>query len=148
MVELIDSGSRLEIGEECSGLSMLFSLLAVATAVALVIRRRLPDKLIIVASAVPIAWVVNVSRITSTGVFRELLGGKLSDAAIHDVAGWCAVPLAMSLLWAEVVLLSHLFIEDAGSRAFATTIPRRLAASTEDFGNGAVAANRKSRTPQ
>lgn len=111
-VELIESGSRLEVGDECSGLSMLFSLVAVSTAVALIIPRRLSDRLIIVASAVPIAWVVNVSRITSTGILHDRLGGRLSDSAIHDLAGWCAVPLAIGLLYAEVILLSRLFIAE------------------------------------
>jgi exosortase len=112
-VELIGSGNRLEVGEECSGLSMLFSLLAVATGVALVSTRRLMDKLILIASAVPIAWVVNVARITATGLVREYLDGRVSFHTIHDIAGWCAIPLAMGLLWAEVMILSWLLIDES-----------------------------------
>lgn len=132
-VELIESGSRLEVGDECSGLSMLFSLLAVSTAVALVIPRRLSDRLVIVASAVPIAWIVNVSRITSTGLLHERLGGRLSDKAIHDFAGWCAVPLAIGLLYAEVVLLSRLFIVETGRvRTAATRLPVGVSSGSGD----------------
>jgi exosortase len=115
-VELLASGFRLKVGDECSGLSMLFSLLAVTTAVALILPRRLADRVVIIASAVPIAWLVNVSRITATGIFHEQLQGRLTDHTLHDLAGWCAIPLAMGLLWIEIGLLSRLLVDETATQ--------------------------------
>src|SRR5207244_428595 len=58
----------VEIGvvEACSGLGMLMTFFALSTAVALLARRPLFDRLVIFLSAVPIGVLMNVLRITVT----------------------------------------------------------------------------------
>jgi exosortase len=99
--------------EACSGLSMLFTFFAMATGVVLVIRRPWLDKLLIVASAIPIALIVNVMRITVTGVLHETVGSRVANLVFHDLAGWLMMPMALGLLWLELELLARLLVEPA-----------------------------------
>lgn len=103
----------LHIGvvEACSGLSMLVVFFAIATAVVLLIRRPLLDKVLLLASAAPIAIVANVIRITVTGLLYKFAGKQLADAFFHDFAGWFMMPLAVGILWLELWFLSGLLIE-------------------------------------
>ncbi len=96
---------RIGVVEACSGLSMLLIFLALATAMVLVIRRPPFDKAVILASAIPVAIVANVIRITVTGILHKTAGQKLADLVFHDLAGWLMMPLALALLWAELRLL-------------------------------------------
>jgi len=102
----------VEIGvvEACSGLSMLFTCFAMATGVVLLIHRPWLDKVVIVASAVPIALAVNMMRITVTGVLHETVGHRLANLVFHDLAGWLMMPMALGLLWFELALLALLLV--------------------------------------
>ncbi|MBL8798357.1 MAG: exosortase/archaeosortase family protein, partial [Planctomycetia bacterium] len=82
--------SEVEMGivEACSGLRMLVVFFALSTAFALIVRRPIWEKLLIVTSAVPIALAANVLRITATGVLHETVSSELANAVFHDFAGW------------------------------------------------------------
>ncbi|WP_254053214.1 exosortase/archaeosortase family protein [Singulisphaera sp. GP187] len=107
--------NEVELGvvEACSGLSMLFTFFALASGVVMVIRRPWLDKVLIIASAIPIALIVNMIRITVTGVLHETVGSRLANLVFHDLAGWLMMPMAMGLLWLELELLTRLFLEPA-----------------------------------
>jgi exosortase len=107
---------RLGVVDACSGLGMLMTFFALATAMALLIDRPLLDKLLLVASAVPIALVANIARITGTAVAHQTLGPEAARAILHDLAGWLMMPLALGLLWLELRLLARLLVpaEPAG----------------------------------
>jgi exosortase len=102
---------KIGVAEACSGLSMLLTFAALATAVALVSRRPLLDKLVVLASAVPIALLANVARITATGVLYETAGSAAAHAFFHDFAGWLMMPFAVGLLWLELRVLARLLVE-------------------------------------
>jgi hypothetical protein len=51
-------------------------------------------------SAVPIALIANVTRITVTGVLHVSVGGEIAHAVFHDWAGWFMMPLALGLFGA------------------------------------------------
>lgn len=97
--------------EACSGLSMLFTFFAVATGAAIVIDRPWLDRILVVLSAVPIAILVNIIRITTTGILHATVGGPVADMVFHDLAGWLMMPIALVILWAEIALLGKLLIE-------------------------------------
>jgi exosortase len=97
---------RVGVVEACSGLSMLMIFFALCTAVAVLVRRPLLERLLIVASAVPIAVLANVTRITVTGVLHKLTSKELADLVFHDLAGWLMMPLALAMLWVEMRLYS------------------------------------------
>jgi exosortase len=99
---------RLGVVGACSGLGMLMTFFALATAVALLVRRPLGDRIALVVSAVPIALVVNVARITATAVAHQTAGAETADLILHDLAGWLMMPLALGLLGLELWLLDWL----------------------------------------
>ncbi len=107
---------EINIVEACSGLRMLVVFFALATAVALVLRRPLWEKIVLVGSALPIALVVNVLRITATGVLFETLGSEWARAVFHDLAGWLMMPVGLLFLGLELKLLTHLVLEPQGTR--------------------------------
>lgn len=103
---------ELGVVDACSGLKMLIVFFALSTAVALLVKRRFGDRLLIILSALPIAIFSNVVRITVTGVLHETVGAKWANMVFHDLAGWLMMPLALALLWGEIAVLSLLIIED------------------------------------
>ncbi len=107
---------RLGVAEACSGLSMLMIFLALSTAVAITIRRPLLDRLVILASAVPVAVCANVARITVTALMHQWVGREWADLVFHDLAGWLMMPFALLLLGAELWYLQHLFLDPAARR--------------------------------
>jgi exosortase len=100
--------AEIGIVEACSGLRMLVVFFALATAVALVARRPLLDRLVVLASAVPIALIANITRITATGALHEFTDSATANAFFHDVAGWFMMPVALLLLGIELKLMAAL----------------------------------------
>jgi exosortase len=103
--------SRVGVVEACSGLSMLVVFFALATAVAVVVRRPWLDKVVVVLSAVPIAVAANVARITATALAQEWFGPEAAHDFFHEYAGWLMMPLALGLLWVVLRLLSWLLVQ-------------------------------------
>lgn len=101
---------RLGVIEACSGLGMLVTFFALATAMALVIDAPWPDRWLLVASAIPIALIANVARISATAVAHQAFGSDVANLIMHDLAGWFMMPLALLLLWLELRYLAHLFL--------------------------------------
>jgi exosortase len=99
------------IVEACSGLRMLIVFFALATAVALLTKKSLLERGLLVLSAVPIALISNVLRIVATGILYETTSGETARAFFHDVAGWLMMPLGLGLLWLELVIFARLFIQ-------------------------------------
>jgi exosortase/archaeosortase family protein len=94
---------------------MLTIFLALAVAITLVTSRPWWERLIIVASAVPIALLVNIIRITVTGILHLTVGTAVADAVFHDFAGWVMMPMALGLLYLEIYILGQLFVEEEES---------------------------------
>jgi len=114
-------GGDLEVARACSGLRMLVLFFAICVGVAFVIRRTWWEKIVIVVSAVPIAIIANVARLTVTAILYEMarrwpdvIDAHKAEEIIHDWSGYLIMmPLAMLLLWVELTLLSKLFLEPA-----------------------------------
>jgi len=98
---------ELRIVEACSGLRMLLTFFAFSTAVAILIRKPLLERCLIVMSAVPIALVTNILRITVTG-FVFQYSEKFGKVFFHDLAGWFMMPICLLLLGIELWILNRL----------------------------------------
>jgi len=113
-----DGGNRIFIEElqlgvvdQCAGLRMTTIFLALSVAIVLLVKRTWWENLVILLSAVPIALTVNVARITVTGILYRVASSELAERVFHDWAGYRMMPMALGLLWLELVILSHLFYE-------------------------------------
>ena len=108
------SGEDVRIGVEnvCSGLRMLMIFFALATGVAMLSRRTIGERIFLVLTAIPIALISNIGRITITGILH-VVGMKVQAEFFHDhLAAFFMMPLALLLLWFELWILDHLFIEE------------------------------------
>lgn len=105
--------TEIGVAEACSGLRMLMIFFALTTAVAMISKRPLWERLLVVFSAVPIALIANIARITITGTLYFMDYSELAEVVFHDVAGWLMMPLALLLLWLEFWVLSHLLIVES-----------------------------------
>lgn len=103
--------AKIGVVEACSGLSMLITFIALSTAAALVVKRPLLDRLVLVASSIPVALLANIFRIVLTGTLHETIGGHAATTFYHDLAGWLMMPLALLLYWFELWILSRILIE-------------------------------------
>lgn len=119
----------IELGVEqaCSGLGMLMTFFALATALAMIVQTPWYDRTVLVVSAVPIAVLANVIRITATGVAYHLAGqdSPIGKMIYHDLAGWLMMPLALAMLWLELKILQNLFIEPAEDSLLKPTVGKR-----------------------
>lgn len=105
---------QIGVVEACSGLSMLLVFFALSTAVALLVRRPLWERLTVLASAIPIAVISNVARISVTGLLHVKVGGEAADVFFHDFAGWLMMPFALGLMWLELQVTARVFLPSAG----------------------------------
>lgn len=102
----------LSVADECSGLRMLTIFLALSVAVTMVTHRPNWERIVIVLSAIPIALIVNVARITITAILYQVADAELAHKVFHDLAGWVMMPMALGLMYCELQFLSHLVQED------------------------------------
>lgn len=92
---------RMFVAEACSGMRQLTGFLALTTAVAYLSPRPGWQRVLIVASSVPIAMTANVIRVTITGCIMYLADPKYASGAFHTVEGLALMGLGLALLFAE-----------------------------------------------
>lgn len=109
---IVLDGAELGVEDACSGLKMLIVFGAMAMAVALLARRRLLERVLILASAVPIAILSNVARITLTALAVGIVGERALHVS-HDLAGWLMMPMGLAMLGIELWFFDRLFIDEA-----------------------------------
>ncbi|HEV2968571.1 MAG TPA: exosortase/archaeosortase family protein [Pirellulales bacterium] len=104
----------LKVEPACSGLRMLTIFGALSFAVVLLCERPLWQRLVILASWIPIALAVNIARITLTGVLFNIFPKDLENLRhfIHGMWGFVMMPMALGLMFLEFKILSNLVIED------------------------------------
>ncbi len=117
---------RLNVVEACSGLSMMVIFFALSTAVAIVIRRPMYERVLVFLSAIPIALVANIARITVTGILYKLVQASIAQFVFHDVAGWLMMPLALAMMWAELKIIRWV-VRESPRRKLEVTDEKQLA---------------------
>jgi len=106
---------RLGVVEACSGLRMLMTFAAFSVAAVFLLERHWIVKGVVLASAVPIALLTNILRITVTGlanVWLENYSGKAGVLQfLHDFNGYLMPPVGLGFLVLLLWVLRHLLIE-------------------------------------
>jgi exosortase len=111
---IIVGEKAMGVVEACGGLRSVMLFSAVCVGAALVVKG-LPEKILIVVSAVPVTIAANVVRITVTGVLYHYVSAEFADALFHGAAGLFMLPLAVLMLWGELALLGKLLVAPVSS---------------------------------
>jgi exosortase len=130
----------LNVAEVCSGLRMLMLSFTLCVGGAfLMTKKAWWERLLIVVSAIPIAIVANISRLTLTAIFCQMvtkwpgladafplrLMNEKSDLVwphdvtsywVHNLPGLLMMPIGMILLLIEWTLFTKLFLEEPADR--------------------------------
>ncbi len=101
----------LNIVEACSGLRIFVGIVALAFAYLMLTRRAWWEKLLLLASVVPVALVANAARIVASGLLYQCFAGEEARKMIHDAAGLVMIPLAAALFAGVLWYIRKLFPE-------------------------------------
>jgi exosortase len=102
---------QLFIEEACSGLRIFVGIFALAFAFALFSHWSWWQKAMVLAAALPIAIVANVTRVVTTGLLYQLASGEAARHFSHDLSGLVMIPFAALLFWLFLIYLDRLFPE-------------------------------------
>lgn len=98
----------LEVADACSGLRSLTSLLALSALLAYLAENSgLLKKMIIFLSAVPIAIVCNIFRLTATAVLARHFGTPVAEGFIHEFSGIVVFVLGLAMLAGVYILINR-----------------------------------------
>jgi exosortase len=124
VIELSGAREPLDVAQACSGLRMMMMFFAMCIGAAFLVRKPLWEKLLIVAAAVPIAVLGNVTRIVVTAIFYKIalqwpsfMDPEKTMHFVHEWAGYLIeMPAGLVLLWILLSLLSKLLISPLPER--------------------------------
>jgi exosortase len=100
--------SSVAVAEACNGLRMVTAFFVISGLVVLLIKRSWWEKLIVLASSLPIALFCNTTRLTITAIAFTVLSGEYWERMFHDFGGYAMMPLALGAIIAELWLLTKL----------------------------------------
>jgi exosortase len=103
----------LDVAEACSGMRLLMAFLALGVAMAYLHYRPLWQRIVLLASTLPIAILCNIVRVTVTGFIYVLIHPKYAQGIYHDMLGLAMLPLAFGLYGLLAWFMSSLFIEES-----------------------------------
>ncbi|UCD50760.1 MAG: exosortase/archaeosortase family protein [Phycisphaerales bacterium] len=116
VIDIVYQGRHLEpaldVAEACSGMRLLMAFLALGVAMAYLHERPLGQRLILLASTVPIAVFCNIVRVTVTGFIYVLADPKYTQGIYHDALGLAMLPLAFGLYGFLAWFMASLFVEE------------------------------------
>lgn len=112
VVSLSGVEHSLTVAEACSGIRSLIAYVALGVAWAYLEYRPIWQRLVLVASAVPIAIFLNVARVAITCTMYVVDKPELGQDFMHEVAGMVMLAPALVLFWLLSWLLRSLVIEE------------------------------------
>jgi exosortase len=115
----------LDVAEACSGMRLLTAFLALGVAMAYLHYRPIWQRIILLASTVPIAIFCNIVRVTITGFIYVLINPRYTQGIYHDMLGLAMLPLAFILYWLLAWFMSSLFVEETSTIAENIVVRRR-----------------------
>lgn len=116
IIDVIHKGQRLEppldVAEACSGMRLLMAFMALGVAMAYLHYRPIWQRIVLLASTIPIAIFCNVIRVTVTGFIYVLWDPKYAQGLYHDLLGMMMLPLAFGMYGFLAWFMSSLFVDE------------------------------------
>lgn len=129
VIDVVYKGQPLEpslnVAEACSGMRLLTAFLALGVAMAYLHYRPVWQRIILLASTIPIAIFCNIVRVTVTGFIYVLIHPKYTQDIYHDLLGMAMLPLAFGLYGFLAWFMSSLFIDETDTVTKDIVVPKR-----------------------
>jgi len=129
VIDVVYKGKHIEpaldVAEACSGMRLLMAFLALGVAMAYLHERPMWQRLMLLASIVPIAILCNIIRVTATGFVYALIGPQYAQGIYHDILGLGMLPLAFGMYGALAWFMSNIFVEESRLEPAQGIITRR-----------------------
>jgi len=97
--------TQLEVAEACSGLRSLLALTMLSVLFAHILNGSRRNKWLLVMSAIPVALLANILRVSGTGVLAHFFGEDVASGFLHTFSGIAVFLFGMVLLAIESFLL-------------------------------------------
>ena len=134
---VIDLGNyRLAVAEACSGLRYLFPLMSFGFLCAAIFVAPRWQRVVVFLSTIPITVLMNSVRIGVIGILVNFWGTEMAEGFIHFFEGWVVFMLCVSILFAEMWLMTRLSRQPFLKSLRMDTPP--VKEMTAAFGNRAV----------
>ncbi|MBN1847923.1 MAG: exosortase [Deltaproteobacteria bacterium] len=111
---LFFANTQLEVAEACSGIRSLYSFIMLSCVFALLCSH-LTSKMILIASTIPLAILVNIIRVSGTGILANFYGPEVAQGFFHEFTGFILFIIGLIVLFAIYYLLENRSIH-GGSR--------------------------------
>jgi exosortase len=98
--------TQLEVAEACSGIRSITSLTMLSFIFVYISSMGWKRRVVLVLSAIPIAFVANILRVTATGVLAHFFGEKVARGFIHEFSGLAVFAFGFILLMIEYMILN------------------------------------------
>ena len=116
VIDIIYKGHRLEpplnVAEACSGMRLLMAFVALGVVMAYLHYRPVWQRIVLLASTIPIAIFCNIVRVTVTGFIYVFGNPRYANGIYHDMLGMLMLPLAFGLYATLAWFMANLFVEE------------------------------------
>ena len=98
--------TQLEVAEACSGIRSIMALTMLSVIFVYLIDGRWVPKAILLSSAIPLALIANIIRVSGTGVLAHYYGERVARGFLHEFSGLAVFAFGFILLFMEYSLLN------------------------------------------
>ena len=100
--------TQLEVAQACSGLRSIMALTMLSVIFVYLSRKGIVGKIILLASAIPIALLANIIRVTGTGILAHFYGSVVARGFLHEFSGLIVFVFGFLVLSLEFSLLNKI----------------------------------------
>jgi exosortase len=137
----------LNVAEACAGMRSLMTFISVGAAVAFLSNRAFWQKVVITASAIPIAIFCNVMRVTGQAYLDRLAGEQWSESFAHQFVGLVMLIPAFLLILLVAWVIDHVFLEEVDDKAkYKVAAAKRAVVIPAAVSGGGVAKTQTAQT--
>lgn len=99
------ANTSLEVARACSGIRSMVSYLMLGTLFAFLSKGSAMHKAILIISAIPLALLANIARVTGTGILAYYLGPKIARGFRHEFSGFLVFGMGLAVFFVEYRIL-------------------------------------------
>lgn len=98
--------TQLEVAEACSGLRSMMAFVMLSVLFAYLLDKGWWRRFFLVLSAIPLAILANIVRVTGTGVLAHFYGSQIARGFLHEFSGLAVFAFGFVLMFMEFLLLN------------------------------------------